>query len=449
MSFMNSQQLVGEVGFTQYPYSGHQSDLSYSERHFTEGSAFYEEPVNRRHHYHPYAMNHHPRSSLYSVNDLGQSPPSTVNYQPDYQDYQGWSQRNMHTYYDYPTDVHHQSIPRYAPGMPSPKRDNAPSPLHHTANSGFQLTSSASDYMSGNTQRSPSLAGSLDPATGIFYRTPEHPRLRTAQACEKCRTRKAKCSGEHPSCKRCLTRGLVCQYAKEGRVRGPNKPKPKALSLVDGGVPRDSARIDASSSRSLPQDRSVAGESTPSGTLPSHSIMSSSTTPPISPMSTASMQSPTTPLSLDGGLTYPNFVANHRSSKYLSPVLQSAYSAQVLRQEPRSGANSPRYDCSSQSQISLGAPTASSESQQSPHESLQYPDSLSAMACENISQSPSSSSYSNSPTLGASVDALGPISSGSYIVDHPSHALPSYEPQSHFETAMNPANCPQGAYSDM
>ncbi|KAJ3731372.1 hypothetical protein DFJ43DRAFT_1187523 [Lentinula guzmanii] len=34
-------------------------------------------------------------------------------------------------------------------------------------------------------------------------------------------------SGEHPSCKRCLNRGLVCEYAKEGRVRGPNKPKPK------------------------------------------------------------------------------------------------------------------------------------------------------------------------------------------------------------------------------
>ncbi|KAG6873056.1 hypothetical protein C0995_003536 [Termitomyces sp. Mi166 len=71
------------------------------------------------------------------------------------------------------------------------------------------------------------LAGSLDPATGIFYRSPEHPRLRTAQACEKCRTRKAKCSGEHPTCKRCSTRGLVCEYAKEGRVRGPNKPKSK------------------------------------------------------------------------------------------------------------------------------------------------------------------------------------------------------------------------------
>ncbi|KAG6890651.1 hypothetical protein C0992_000221 [Termitomyces sp. T32_za158] len=71
------------------------------------------------------------------------------------------------------------------------------------------------------------LAGSLDPATGIFYRSPEHPRLRTAQACEKCRTRKAKCSGEHPTCKRCANRGLVCEYAKEGRVRGPNKPKQK------------------------------------------------------------------------------------------------------------------------------------------------------------------------------------------------------------------------------
>ncbi|KAJ7763146.1 hypothetical protein DFH07DRAFT_812885 [Mycena maculata] len=36
------------------------------------------------------------------------------------------------------------------------------------------------------------LAGSLDPSTGIFYRAPEHPRLRTANACKKCRTRKAK-----------------------------------------------------------------------------------------------------------------------------------------------------------------------------------------------------------------------------------------------------------------
>ena len=44
----------------------------------------------------------------------------------------------------------------------------------------------------GHTSRHGALAGSLDPTTGIFYRTPDHPRLRTAQACEKCRTRKAK-----------------------------------------------------------------------------------------------------------------------------------------------------------------------------------------------------------------------------------------------------------------
>ena len=37
-----------------------------------------------------------------------------------------------------------------------------------------------------------SVSGSLDPVTGVFQRMPEHPRLRTAQACEKCRARKAK-----------------------------------------------------------------------------------------------------------------------------------------------------------------------------------------------------------------------------------------------------------------
>lgn len=63
---------------------------------------------------------------------------------------------------------------------------------------------------------------------GILYRSPKQLRLRTAHACEKCRLRKSKCSGERP-CARCKQRGLVCEYSKEGRVRGPNKPKIKAL----------------------------------------------------------------------------------------------------------------------------------------------------------------------------------------------------------------------------
>jgi hypothetical protein len=37
-------------------------------------------------------------------------------------------------------------------------------------------------------------AGSLDPTTGVFSRASDHPRIRTAQACEKCRARKAKVS---------------------------------------------------------------------------------------------------------------------------------------------------------------------------------------------------------------------------------------------------------------
>lgn len=45
-----------------------------------------------------------------------------------------------------------------------------------------------------------------------------------------------KCSGEHPSCQRCLTRGLVCAYAAERRMRGPNKPKPHT-PLPDGSLP--------------------------------------------------------------------------------------------------------------------------------------------------------------------------------------------------------------------
>jgi hypothetical protein len=37
-----------------------------------------------------------------------------------------------------------------------------------------------------------------------------------------------KCSGDHPACERCLIKGLVCEYAAEGRVRGPNKLKTRA-----------------------------------------------------------------------------------------------------------------------------------------------------------------------------------------------------------------------------
>lgn len=50
------------------------------------------------------------------------------------------------------------------------------------------------------------------------------------------------CSGEHPSCKRCATRGLICEYAKEGRVRGPNKPKSKSSISAQAEEARPGSR---------------------------------------------------------------------------------------------------------------------------------------------------------------------------------------------------------------
>ncbi|KAF8120183.1 hypothetical protein K438DRAFT_1900145 [Mycena galopus ATCC 62051] len=50
-------------------------------------------------------------------------------------------------------------------------------------------------------------------------------RQRTTQACDKCRDRKTKCSGDHPNCKRCTARGLICHYSERERVRGPSKAR--------------------------------------------------------------------------------------------------------------------------------------------------------------------------------------------------------------------------------
>lgn len=106
----------------------------------------------------------HTQQSLY---------PTTVNDSPH-----GWPP------YDQTLLPPFQSQPLPYRGFPTPAPYPAPrlsSPLN-IAGGGHAAT----------TVSRLSLAGSLDPATGIFYRTPEHPRLRTAQACEKCRTRKAK-----------------------------------------------------------------------------------------------------------------------------------------------------------------------------------------------------------------------------------------------------------------
>ncbi|KAF9563472.1 hypothetical protein CPC08DRAFT_748926 [Agrocybe pediades] len=170
-----------------------------------------------------------PHHSLYHSS----APFTSAQHPPPQDSPHGWPAYDQHVSHPFPqqntgpSSMHYGSN-TYSVSSSFQQSRLSPPPLHPSLyfkgpHLGLGLAHNASSSFGGHRS---TLAGSLDPATGIFYRTPEHPRLRTAQACEKCRTRKAKCSGEHPTCKRCSTRGLVCEYAKEGRVRGPNKPKP-------------------------------------------------------------------------------------------------------------------------------------------------------------------------------------------------------------------------------
>ena len=94
--------------------------------------------------------------------------------------------------YDHPQSYSlNYTYPTYPTPSPFPPPRLSPPPIHHTQIN-FKSPQNNSPTSSQSTQQRLTLAGSLDPSTGIFYRTPEHPRLRTAQACEKCRTRKAK-----------------------------------------------------------------------------------------------------------------------------------------------------------------------------------------------------------------------------------------------------------------
>ncbi|KAI8989750.1 hypothetical protein BD414DRAFT_577567 [Trametes punicea] len=56
-----------------------------------------------------------------------------------------------------------------------------------------------------------------------LFVAPPFARLRTAQACERCRNRKTKCSGEKPKCKRCEKRGFDCVYVWEHRANRTKK----------------------------------------------------------------------------------------------------------------------------------------------------------------------------------------------------------------------------------
>ncbi|CAE6436801.1 unnamed protein product [Rhizoctonia solani] len=110
----------------------------------------------------------------------------------------------------------------------------------------------------------------------FFLRSPTPTkRQRTNQACEKCRERKAKCNGARPTCQRCAARGHICEYAKERRMRGPNKTgrrgsqadiedpadsPGRALTALDPDVSETTAQRDDSPASSRPDSRRSSSE---------------------------------------------------------------------------------------------------------------------------------------------------------------------------------------------
>ncbi|KAI0777822.1 hypothetical protein BD413DRAFT_189868 [Trametes elegans] len=75
-------------------------------------------------------------------------------------------------------------------------------------------------------------AGTLPGPEGacIFLRSPTPLKnRRTQKACNKCRQRKAKCSGTRPTCTRCLARGYLCEYVEEDPrpARSSGRPRPQ------------------------------------------------------------------------------------------------------------------------------------------------------------------------------------------------------------------------------
>jgi len=78
-----------------------------------------------------------------------------------------------------------QAVPQKGPSTTTQNTD--PSPTSFQGKNEGNTTAENSPQL-----RSWGGAGSLDPATGVFSRAADHPRIRTAQACEKCRARKAK-----------------------------------------------------------------------------------------------------------------------------------------------------------------------------------------------------------------------------------------------------------------
>ncbi|OCH89138.1 hypothetical protein OBBRIDRAFT_39024 [Obba rivulosa] len=108
-------------------------------------------------------------------------------------------------------------------------------------------------------------AGTLPGPEGacIFLRSPTPAKnKRTAKACNRCRERKAKCSGVHPACSRCVLRGYICEYAPEDRrVRGPSLSRQRRRdkgAAAEDGAGNDAQNTPSTSYSSVSSELSVS-----------------------------------------------------------------------------------------------------------------------------------------------------------------------------------------------
>ena len=117
-----------------------------------------------------------------------QSSQSFTNVPPHHQwprESQSWAP----PYHPVPASMKHPDghlhYPPFSTPSPFPQSRVSPSAFHHQKRTspGGGLTAPGNRL---------AFTETVDPSTGLLLRTPEHPRLRTAQACQKCRLRKAK-----------------------------------------------------------------------------------------------------------------------------------------------------------------------------------------------------------------------------------------------------------------
>ncbi|TCD71030.1 hypothetical protein EIP91_000529 [Steccherinum ochraceum] len=103
----------------------------------------------------------------------------------------------------------------------------------------------------------------------LFLRSPTPvEKRRTSQACKMCRERKAKCSGDRPSCARCVARGYICQYLPETKKIKPARTGPIRLkmsrSLSHPYSRRDSDTLSIASSTDFSEYSSYSSSSSSS-----------------------------------------------------------------------------------------------------------------------------------------------------------------------------------------